>query len=339
MSQVLNKTSIAIIDILNGRFKTFAKDKAEFADEAIRRKFIELLPERQPNGKFNYRKLMKALPQVFEILEEVLNVTIPSAWATSPFYKEYVETKNLALGDQNKFLVKDASWLSVNKFSGNTWDTDRERLISGKEFSIPTEWFYVRAFDDIERFITGAITIEELVRQIQEAFDRQTDTQIASAFNGANTKLPSDFNITGALTKEEVINLTQLVKKAALRNIKIAGTSLALSKLQELAPMEYSEAMKNEIYTTGRLGRWMGIPTIEIPQAFEAGTYNWEVDDGVLFVLPDGIKPIKAVFEGDTRSQELDYQDTHDQTVDYQIQTKMGFGVVFDTLFGKYTIV
>ena len=81
-----------------------------------------------------------------------------------------------------------------------------------------------------------------------------------------------------------------------------------------------------------------GISTVEIPQVFTRGTYDFKISDNTLFVLPENYKPIKLYFEGDTRSRELEYKDTMDQTIDYEVQTKLGVGVVFDTLFGKYTI-
>ena len=47
----------------------------------------------------------------------------------------------------------------------------------------------------------------------------------------------------------------------------------------------------------------------------------------------------KVYFEGDTRARELGSTDTHDQTIDTQIQTKVGVGCVFSNVFGKYTTV
>ena len=50
-------------------------------------------------------------------------------------------------------------------------------------------------------------------------------------------------------------------------------------------------------------------------------------------------KFIKIYFEGDTRARDLGSQDTMDQTIDSQIQTKLGVGIVVSNLIGKYTIV
>ena len=49
-------------------------------------------------------------------------------------------------------------------------------------------------------------------------------------------------------------------------------------------------------------------------------------------------RPIKLFFEGDTRAREMGEQQTHDQTIDSQVQTKLGHAVILSNLFGKYTI-
>ena len=56
---------------------------------------------------------------VFSIIEETVEEMIISGWMSNPFFMEYVDTKNLALGDTNDFYVGDDSILSVSKVSGN----------------------------------------------------------------------------------------------------------------------------------------------------------------------------------------------------------------------------
>ena len=59
---------------------------------------------------------------VFEIIEEVIDDKLISGWQQNPFFREYVDVRNLALGDKNEFYVPDNSVLSVMKVSGNHHD-------------------------------------------------------------------------------------------------------------------------------------------------------------------------------------------------------------------------
>ena len=174
---------------------------------------------------------------------------------------------------------------------------------------------------------------------MQTGIQKDIDARVYSAFNGAGTYLPSEFQESGSFVKDTMLELVSKVQTASQKTVRIAGTKQALAKLDSVLNAEWiSEEMKNEQHTTGRIKVWEGINTVEIPQTFTRGTYDFKVNDNVLYVLPENFKPIKLYFEGDTRSRELGEHDTEDMTIDYQIQTKLGVGVVFDKLFGVYTV-
>ena len=102
-----------------------------------------------------------------------------------------------------------------------------------------------------------------------------------------------------------------------------------------------SEKQKEELATKGLLLNFtgLGVTGIEIPQAFIRGTYDFKVDNNSIFILPNNEKFIKLFFEGDTRARELGEKDNEDQTIDTQVQTKLGVGIVVSNLIGKYTVV
>ena len=339
MKYNLSGTAKMIADLRNGTFKAYSTENSEKVNEALRAKFTEMLPAPNAMGHYNYRKLIKALPEVFEIIEEVLDVTVNDAWKSDPFYRDLVDARNLALGDKNDFVIEDNTWVTVNRFSGNTWDTDREKLSGRKRISLDTEWFYAHVYDDFERFRTGAINIETLLNKMTEAFVRHVDTMVAMAFDDAATNLPAAFSVAATLTTQDMRELIQRVKTASRKNIRIMGTEMAVAQLNELAEVKYSEAMMNEVYSTGRLGKWMGNTVVEIPQAFTPGTYDWAVDNESLLIVPDAEKFIKFIDEGETRSQEKTEDENHDQTLSWQVQRKMGCGAIFASMFGKYVII
>ena len=82
---------------------------------------------------------------VFTIIEETVEEMIITGWMSNPFFMEYVDTKNLALGDTNDFYVGDDSILSVSKVSGNHHNMIRQRLGAGRHFAVTTEWFGLKS--------------------------------------------------------------------------------------------------------------------------------------------------------------------------------------------------
>jgi hypothetical protein len=313
-------------------------ETAKYTDEAIREAFFSILGE----DKLTWRGWRNHKNEIFTIMEDVLNINLPLAWENSSFYNQFVETKNGAIGEKNEFVVEDNSVLVASSFSGNHWDTDRKKLHGKRSFSLDTEWIYIHLFDDIDRFLKGIISLTEMVGKMQKGMQNSIDDRIFTAFNGAGTYLPAAFQVTGSYDRIKMSELIQKVQYASQKNVVLAGTKTALSAIAEGMDSNWiSAAQKEEMATKGAILNLtgLGVSAIEIPQTFVRGTYDFKVDNKSIFVLPDNEKFIKVFYEGDTRARELGYQDTHDQTIDTQIQTKVGVGCVFSNVFGKYTTV
>ena len=168
------------------------------------------------------------------------------------------------------------------------------------------------------------------------------DDRIFTAFNGAGTYLPAAFQVSGTYDRIKMTELVQKVQYASQKNVVLAGTKAALAHIVDgMDASRMSNAQKEELATKGAIldMTGLGVQAIEIPQTFIRGTYDFKVDNKSIFVLPDNEKFIKLYFEGDTRARDLGAQDTMDQTMDSQIQTKLGVGIVVSNLIGKYTIV
>lgn len=337
MEKNLRDICTLINDTVSNRVAVFNAEGAKFADEAVRSAFFDILGD----DKLTYQNWRNHKNEIFTIMEEVLNTNLPLAWENSQFYNQFVDTRNGALGDKNEFIVEDNSVLVTASFAGNHWDTPRQKLMGRKAFSLDTEWIFIRVYDDLERFLKGAITLPVLVAKMQKAMQNDIDGRIVTAFNGAGTYLPAEFTVSGTYTKSAMADLIQKVQIASQKNVVLAGTRTALASIVSGIDSQWiSAAQKEELATTGSLVNLtgLGVVAVEIPQTFVRGTYDFKVDNKSIFVLPDNEKFIKVYFEGDTRAREMSAQDTHDQTIDTQVQTKIGVGCVFSNVFGKYNL-
>ena len=324
-------------DIRTNRVEMYAdSNQAKNADEAVREIFYDILGD----DKLTWRGWRNHKNEIFTILEDTLNDDLPALWDESPFYRSIVEVRNLALGDKNEFVAKNYSWLVASTFAGNHWDTDRTKLPSKKVYSIPTNWAYIHLYDDFERFMKGLTSLSEFYIAMRRAFSNKIDSDIATAFNAAAASLPAGFYVTGSYDFTKMTELIQKVEMASQSNVILAGSRVALANMVNGMNASWaSNPQKEELATTGKLltNTGLGVNAVEIPQTFQRGTYSFAISDKIIYVLPDE-KCIKLVYEGDTRARELTEQDTHDQTIDAQVQTKYGVGVLFNGLFGTYTL-
>ena len=334
----LNELTTLMNDSLSNRVALFAdENQTKYTDQAVREAFFEIIGQ----DKLTYQAWRNHKNEIFTVVENVFTTNLPNAWETSPFYLQFVEYRNGALGQKNEYVIDQDGILVASRFSGNHWDTERQKLQGKRSFSVPTEWIYIHVYNDLEKFLTGATDLATMVRNMQNAFQREIDARIYAAFNGIGTYLPEAFKETGAYVRETMLELIQRVQTASQKNVVLAGTKTALANIAEGIDASWiSQSQKEEMATTGALLNLtgLGVTAIEIPQTFIRGTYDFKQDPNSIYILPDMERPIKLFFEGDTRAREMGEQQTHDQTIDSQVQTKLGHAVILSNLFGKYTI-
>ena len=98
-------------------------------------------------GKTLYQAFRRNNLVLFEIMEEITNITIGENVLNSPFIDAFVEVKNRALGDKTAFY-SEGGLLSVASFAGNHWDTNRQAIDVGAEVTLPSEWIYIHVYED-----------------------------------------------------------------------------------------------------------------------------------------------------------------------------------------------
>lgn len=334
----LNELTTLMNDSLSNRVALFAgEEPSKYTDQAIREAFFEILGE----DKLTWQGYRNHKYEIFTVMENVLTTNLPNAWENSPFYNQFVEIKNGAIGAKNEYVIDQDGILVASRVSGNHWDIERQKLQGKRSFSVPTEWIAIHVYDDLERFLNGTITLPEMMAKLQAGFQNEIDTRIYTAFNGIGTYLPEAFKETGAYVRETMLDMIQRVQIASQQNVVLAGTKTALASIAEGIDSNWiSQSQKEEMATTGSLLNLtgLGVIAIEIPQTFIRGSYDFKVDNKSIYVIPDNNKIIKLFYEGETRALDYNENQIHDMTIGSIVETKLGHAIIMPSLFGKYTI-
>ena len=325
---------------------------AKDANDKIVSMFKQIIGCDEKSTKSEIRKAIRKNQQVlFDLIEEVVPNLLQSGWQDNPFFNEFVETRNIDIGDQNVFYTEDETILSVSKVSGNHWDLDRVKLGKGTTFSVTTSWYGIAVYEEYERLLTGASDFARFVTKLYEAVDRFVNESIYQAFVSAAEQLPGgaggsgQWVKTGALdsaAKDKFMTLIEDVQMATGMDVVIMGTKVALSKLEGMQDINWiSSNMKEERYTTGKLGYWEGVRLVEIKQGFRLNdTTQRLVNDQQLFIMPVGDNRfVKVVNEGQPEMRQVQDNTTNlDMTYDYRYMFKMGVGVQIGLRFGVWNI-
>lgn len=284
---------------------------------------------------------------VFEIIEDVIEDTLVTGWSNSPVFQKYVEVKTLALGQKNSFYTKDESIITVAEIADGHHNLERQRLGAGREFSVSVKSYGAKVYMEMSRFLQGVEDWSELINAVSVAFTRLINTMLHDAFMNAGSTLPSpaQWNVRGELTPanhDAFVKLISDVQLATGGTATIVGTKVALSGLKNLGETEWvSNAAKEDVYNTGRIGTFEGTQILELPQAFAVNdTSRYLEDDTKLLIIPSNIdKFIKMYYEGVEETREVsEVGDNADDTKEYEFKTRFGIVPMTNVRFGTWTI-
>lgn len=333
------------IDIYTGDVANYvAKDvdtSAGSMDDVMRERFEKDVLHGE---KYNYRTYRKYKNDIFEILETVLDQTLPEGWKENEFFDRFVETIRVDLGDKNEFYAEDNGYFTVSKFSGNHWDTIRERMDMGKSFSVETSWWEVHFYNEFERFMKNIDSWTKLMDKARKSFLQAFQNAVYAAFSQMSDMAPEGFVGHGSLaTDTERDALLELIDKVETANgVKpiLVGTGAALRKLQKNIDENWiAHSAKEERKNNGIVSSWEGYDLMPIPQVFKQGTFDFALSTTQILIVATNAKPIKFVFEGDSRLKETnDNRDNMDQTLEGQVQVKAGLASVTSDVIGYWDL-
>ena len=176
---------------------------------------------------------------------------------------------------------------------------------------------------------------------VYKSFNKYLKDRIYAQFQNVASVVPAEFSKSGN-SEEAVGALCDLVQAAGgYSSLTIAGTKAALRKLAGIVPDKmFADSQREAKANTGSIGEWEGNKLMVIPQTLKPGTFELALDDSMLFIMGADVKPIKLEFIGDTRTQEVkEGRINNDMTLELQVQTCFGMGMIIPSAFGMFKFV
>ena len=322
--------------------------KPATAEQAITNAFHQIMGTNQDSTIMDYKRALRN-PNVqlglFAVIEEVLNEGFIKEQWQIPFFERFVETRSQSRGDKTVFYVKSRNEVVVSRVAKDgKVELDRQRFDEGHELTVKTETHAVKVYEHLARIMLGRATWGEFVAKMYEAKERHIAEKCYEAFAGVVENLPNQFVHRGSYDTakiKEVIRNVKLLSGAT--SVTLLGTELALEALTQDDSIKYlgSADVQNEIYATGRLGRWFGHDVIELPNGFKLGTGLEEMvlSDKVVYIIPNvEEKPVKLVVENELLDiNEADFARV-DDTIEIALRWSAGASVITGSAIGAFII-
>ena len=174
-----------------------------------------------------------------------------------------------------------------------------------------------------EEFLDGRVDFAEVTAIIMEGMDELIYQEVAAALKASVGQLPVANRLVMTNWDEAAFdNLINIA--AAYGEPTIYCTYEFAVKMVPAEGWRYTEAMKDELWRTGRLANYKGKRVVILPQGFTGETNSEKViDPGYCWIIPTGAdsKPVKIAFEGGTI---VDEYVNKDRSREIQVYKKVG---------------
>jgi len=292
----------------------------EALNETLRKEFNELAG--------TYAKYRENKNLIFSIIEETLDEVLPAK--VTEAYQQFAEVRTFAQGDKPVFRRKLGNNNRAKQFItrvGLAGIYEVFKLGKAEEaFEVRTSAAGGAAQIGFEEFLDGRVDFAEVTRIVMEGLNELIYKEIGAALKAAISQLPPANRVAGNGFDEAAFD--HLIQIAAAYGVPtIYCTEEFATRMIPREAWRYTEAMKDELYRTGRLADYKGRKVVILPQGFEDETNERKViDPGYAWVIPAGAdsKPVKVAFEGGTIVDE--FNNPGDRSREIQVYKK--FGVV-----------
>lgn len=263
---------------------------------------------------------------IFSLIEQTMDDILPKK--VTKQYEQFAEVKTFAQGDKPIFRRPLTSNKRAKQFItrvGNAGVYEVFKLSKNEEsFMIPTSAIGGAAQIGFEEFLDGRVDFAEVTKIVMEGMDDLIYEEIGAALASSINQLPPANRVVTAGFDEAAFDKL-LTIASAYGEPTIYCTYEFAVKLVPTNAWQYTEAMKDELWRTGRLASYKGRKVVILEQGFVDETNSTKViDPGYCWIISSGAntKPVKIAFEGNTLVQEID--NNRDWSREIQVYKKVG---------------
>lgn len=274
----------------------------------------------------NYAQYRENKNLIFSLIEQTMDDILPKK--VTKQYEQFAEVKTFAQGDKPIFRRQLTSNKRAKQFItrvGNAGVYEVFKLGKNEEsFEVPTSAIGGAAQIGFEEFLDGRVDFAEVTKIVMEGMDDLIYEEIGAALASSINQLPPANRVVTAGFDEAAFDKL-LTIAAAYGEPTIYCTYEFAVKLVPTNAWQYTEAMKDELWRTGRLASYKGKRVVILEQGFVDETNSTKViDPGYCWIIPSGAntKPVKIAFEGNTLVDER--ANNYDWSREIQVYKKVG---------------
>ena len=291
----------------------------EAMNETLRKELNELA------GTYSLFRENKNL--IYSMIEETLDEILPKKIMQR--YDQYAEDKTFAQGDKPVFrrplnnTRQRAKQFITRVGLAGIYEVFKLGPSESESFEVRTSAIGGAAQIGFEEFLDGRVDFAEVTKIVMEGMDELIAKEVAAALKASVNQLPPANRVACAGFDEAAMDRLIMIAAAYGTPTIYCTYEFAVRMIPQEA-WRYTEAMKTELWNTGRLAQYKGTKVVILEQSFDDETNTRKViDPGYAWVIPTGAdgKPVKIAFEGGTI---VDDYVGYDRSREIQVYKKVG---------------
>ena len=291
----------------------------EAMNETLRKELNELA------GTYSLFRENKNL--IYSMIEETLDEILPKKIMQR--YDQYAEVKTFAQGDKPVFrrplnnTRQRAKQFITRVGLAGIYEVFKLGPSESESFEVRTSAIGGAAQIGFEEFLDGRVDFAEVTKIVMEGMDELIAKEVAAALKSSVNQLPPANRVACAGFDEAAMDRLIMIAAAYGTPTIYCTYEFAVRMIPQEA-WRYTEAMKTELWNTGRLAQYKGTKVVILEQSFDDETNTRKViDPGYAWVIPTGAdgKPVKIAFEGGTI---VDDYVGYDRSREIQVYKKVG---------------
>lgn len=263
---------------------------------------------------------------IFSMIEETLDEILPKKVVQQ--YDQFAEVKTFAQGDKPVFRRPLNTRARAKQFItrvglAGMYEVFKLGPAEKEAFEVRTSAIGGAAQIGFEEFLDGRVDFAEVTKIIMDGMDELIYKEVAHALKASVNQLPPANRVVSNGFDEKAFDRLLTIAAAYGTPVIYCTYEFAVNMIPNEA-WRYTEAMKTELWNTGRLANYKGHKVIILEQGFEDETNTRKViDPGYAWIIPTGAdgKPVKIAFEGGTIVDEFN---NYDRSREIQVYKKVG---------------
>lgn len=274
----------------------------------------------------NYSLYRENRNLIFSMIEETLDEVLPKKVIQQ--YDQFAEVKTFAQGDKPVFRRPLSQRNRAKQFVtrvglAGMYEVFKLGPAENESFEVRTSAIGGAAQIGFEEFLDGRVDFAEVTKIIMDGMDELIYKEVAAALKASINQLPPANRVAAAGFDEAAMDRLIMIAAAYGTPTIYCTYEFAVRMIPQEA-WRYTEAMKTELWNTGRLASYKGTKVVILDQGFEDETNTRKViDPGYAWIIPTGAdgKPVKIAFEGGTI---VDEYTNYDRSREIQVYKKVG---------------